>query len=94
MEAEWGVGGHAGGWGEGEVGCDCRSICYRGKAEVCMAAHDEKYMNLDFHKISPFCNLEFHDFAHIFVCVYNDLSYEKAWFSHFDFQRKKDKTKI
>ena len=72
------VGEEGDGRGGGEVDCDCRSICYRGKAEVCMAAHDEKYMNLDFHKISPFCNLEFHDFAHIFVCVYSDQFYEKS----------------
>ena len=80
----WGQGdpwstGWEGGRGGGEVGGrDCRSICYKGKAEVCMAAHDEKYMNLDFHKINPFCNLEFHDFAHIFVCVYSDQFYEKS----------------
>ena len=71
------VGEEGDGGGGGEVDCDCRSICYRGKAEVCMAAHEEKDMNLDFHKINPFYNLEFDDFAHIFVCVYNGLFYEK-----------------
>ena len=93
MEAGWGVGGHAGGWGEGEVGCDCRSICYRGKAEVCMAAHDDKDMNLDFHKINSFYNLEFDDFAHIFVSVYNGLFYEKSMVVPFliFFRKKKDK---
>ena len=43
-----------------------------------MASHDGKYKNLDFYKISPFYNLEYHDFAHIFVCVYNDQFYEQA----------------
>lgn len=65
--------------GGGEVGGrDCRSICYRGKADVGMAERAENYTNLDFHKISPFCNLEFYDFAHIFVCVYSDQFYEKS----------------
>ena len=93
MEAGSEVGGHAGGWGEGEVDCDCRSICYRGKAEVCMAAHDDKDMNLDFHKINSFYNLEFDDFAHIFVSVYNGLFYEKSMVVHFFliFFRKKER---
>ena len=57
-----------------------------------MAAHDDKDMNLDFHKINSFYNLEFDDFAHIFVSVYNGLFYEKSMVvPFFDFFQKKER---
>ena len=57
-----------------------------------MAAHDDKDMNLEFYKINSFYNLEFDDFAHIFVSVYNGLFYEKSMVvPFFDFFQKKER---